>query len=80
MTAGSLALGTPCYCKPFNAVHDGLLNLQSRPIRGLENKAQGPVEVNANAAYWNRIKKSLKPAVTLALVPSTSCCTLLYWA
>lgn len=49
-------------------------------IRGLENKPHGPVEVKANAAYWNRIKKSLKRAVTLSLVPSASCCILLYWA
>lgn len=80
MTADSFALGIPCHCKPFSAVQDGLLNLQSRPIRGLENKPHGPVEVKANAAYWNRIKKSLKPAVTLSLDPSASCCTLLYWA
>lgn len=31
MTAGSFAVGSPCHCKPFSVVQDGLLNLQSRP-------------------------------------------------
>lgn len=48
-----------------------------KTIRGLENKPHGCIEVRANAAYWNRIKKSLKPAVALSPGPSSSCCSLL---
>lgn len=79
MAAGFFALGIPCHCKPF-CCSGWAAESAEQTIRGLENKPHGPVEVKANAAYRNRIKKSLKPAVTLSLVPSASCCALLYWA
>lgn len=72
-------IGIPCHCKSFSIVQDGLQKSSEQTTRGWENNPHGHIETRANAAYWNRIKKSLKRAVTLSLVPSASCCTLLFW-